>query len=188
MENKLLVLGSLALGWRQNRVQLKFMKASWFFLSALSLFLFSSMATLITYVIRRGYPTYFVLLGLSVVLVAFYSIQMAVYRPQRLHFDMRLWLVLLLIGVLSALGNLALYKATSIAPNPGLAVAVNGLQAGVVALLSVRFLGSSLNKVQVIGLILGLAAIVTLGLGSRMRAPKTVAGTDTRAVTQSDAK
>ncbi len=144
------------------------MKGTWFLLSASSLFLFSAMATLITYVVRRGYPTYFVLLGLSVVLVVFYSIELAVYKPTHLRPDMHIWLLLGLIGILSALGNLALYKATSIAPNPGLAVAVNGLQAGVVALLSVRFLGSSLNKVQVIGLFLGLAAIIVLGIGSRM--------------------
>lgn len=75
--------------------------------------------------------------------------------------------LLLMIGILSAIGNLTLFQAARDAPNPGLAVAIGaGMQSGVVALLALLFLKDKLTSLQLLGIFLGIVAIILINLGS----------------------
>ncbi len=148
------------------------MRNSWILLSIVGLVSLSVMSVIITYLVRKGLPTVFVLFVLFVVVAVIYGV-MVFFGGTKPSFSLSLhtWLLLLAIGILSAIGNLALFKAAGDSPNPGLVVGVVGLQGGLVAALAVFFLKDKLNAVQLFGIVLGIVAIVIMGLGSR--SPKT---------------
>jgi len=140
---------------------------NWLTLSFWGLGSLSVMSFLITFLTRKGYPTAFVLFCIGFILTVFYGVQafaVMKYRP-----EVRADTVLLLIGigVLSAFGNLALYQAANNAPNPGLAVAIVGMQGGLVALMSLVFLKDALSIYQAFGLILSLAGVFLMSIGKR---------------------
>lgn len=143
------------------------MKISWLLLSFIGLFSLSVMSFLITFLTRKGYPTSFVLLGIGIIFVVFYSIQTFVLLKYRPEFRVEVFALLFLIGLLSAIGNVALFQAANNAPNPGLAIAIGaGMQSGVVALLAFIFLRDRISTLQVVGLILGILAIILITVGN----------------------
>lgn len=74
------------------------------------------------------------------------------------------WLVgvLFVAGLLGYIGNLFAVRAVALAPNAGYAVAIFGLQALVVTLVSVILLGASLSWVKVAGVLLCCAGVALL--------------------------
>lgn len=124
------------------------------------------MSFLITFLTRKGYPASFVLLSIGAIFAICYSFQTFVLLKYRPEFKIEIYGILLLIGVLSVVGNVALYQAANNAPNPGLALAIGaGLQSGVVALLALFFLRDKLSTLQIVGLILALISIFLISIG-----------------------
>lgn len=74
--------------------------------------------------------------------------------------------LLLIIGLLSALGNFLLYQAAAIAPNAGLALAIGGLQSCIVAILAFLVFKDNLAPLQIAGIILAVVAIFLFNIGS----------------------
>jgi drug/metabolite transporter (DMT)-like permease len=65
-------------------------------------------------------------------------------------------------AVLSYVGNWLLLRAIAAAPNPGYAVAISGLQAAVVTLLSVSILGASFSWSKALGVALCAVGVALL--------------------------
>lgn len=82
------------------------------------------------------------------------------------HLDVATIIMLLLVVVLSAIGNWSQFSATKIAPNPGMVIAIVSTQAGLLAILSAIFLRSKMNPIQIIGLLIVMTGVVTLSIGS----------------------
>ena len=134
------------------------------------------MSFLITSLTRKGYPTSFVLLGIGIIFTIFYSFQTFILLKYKPELRIEMLAVLLLIGLLSAIGNVALYQAANNAPNAGLALAIGGgMQAGVVALLAFIFLKDKVSTLQIIGLILSIVAIILITVGSNQSGSKKLA-------------
>ncbi len=125
------------------------------------------MTVIITYLVRKGLPTVFVLFVLFAVVATIYGAQVLLTNAKPAAIPVHFWILLLTIGVLSAIGNLALFKAAAGSPNPGLVVGIVGLQGGAVTVLATIFLKDKINTVQLLGIMLGIIAIVIIGLGSR---------------------
>src|SRR3989344_3370595 len=142
------------------------MKMSWFILSLIALLSFSAMSFLITLLTRKGYPVSLVLLGIAIVLLIFYSFKTFVLSSERPQLTFGVASLILLIGLLSAIGNLASYRAATDAPNPGLALAIVALSSGVVTLLAFFIFKDKLTTLQIVGLALALTSIVLIVLGS----------------------
>ena len=124
------------------------------------------MSVLITVLTRKGYPTSFVLLGIGIVFTIAYSLQTFVFAKEKPEITISVIGLILLIGVLSTVGNLMLFQAANNAPNPGLAIAIGaGMQAGVVALLAFLFLKDKLSPLQILGLVLALISIFLIVAG-----------------------
>lgn len=139
---------------------------NWVTLSTISLILLSIMSILITTLTRKGYPVSFVLLGIGVIFTIFYFLQTFVFSHQSFEVNFKVISLLLLIGVLSTLGNLALFQAANNAPNAGLAITIgSGLQAAVVSILAFFFLKDKLSVLQIIGIILAVFAILLINIG-----------------------
>jgi drug/metabolite transporter (DMT)-like permease len=71
--------------------------------------------------------------------------------------------LLFLAGLLGYVGNFFAVRAVSLAPNAGYALAISGLQALVVTLISVIVLGASLSWMKALGVLLcclGVALLV----------------------------
>ena len=71
-------------------------------------------------------------------------------------------MLLFIAGGLGYLGNLAAVRAVGLAPNPGYAVAIFGLQALVVTIVSLVVLGASLTWIKVAGVLLCFAGVALL--------------------------
>ncbi len=140
---------------------------SWFNLSIIGLFALSFMSFLITLMTRKGYPVPFVLLCLSGVLFLYYFFQTFILSQTKINLSVEGVIILITIGVLSAVGNLTLYQAANIAPNPGLAIAIVGLQSVVVSVLAVMVFHDKLTPIQISGIVLGILAIFLINLGSK---------------------
>jgi drug/metabolite transporter (DMT)-like permease len=143
------------------------MKDSWPILSFVGLVTLSVMTLIVTYLVRKGLPTVFVLFVLFVVASIVYGTQVFLTRAKPAAVPAQFWLLLLSIGILCAIGNLALFNAAAASPNPGLVVSIVGLQGAVVAVLAVIFLKDRISPVQLIGVVLGVIAVVIIGLGGR---------------------
>lgn len=150
------------------------MKMSWLLLSFIALFCFSAMTFLIVLLTRKGYPISLILLGIAIVLLLFYSFQTFVLSSEKPQITLGVAGLIFLIGVLSAVGNLASFQAAADAPNPGLAFAISGLSAAVVALLAFFILKDKISTVQTIGLVLALASIVLIAVGQKQGSPKEI--------------
>ena len=106
------------------------------------------------------------MLGIGIIFVIFYSFQTFALLKYRPEFTVEIFTLLLLIGLLSAIGNVALFKAANNAPNPGLAIAIGaGMQSGVVAILAFIFLRDKLSFLQIVGLIMSIVAVTLITAG-----------------------
>jgi drug/metabolite transporter (DMT)-like permease len=72
------------------------------------------------------------------------------------------WLAL--VAVLSYVGNFFQLRAVNTAPNPGYAIAIVGLQAVVLMLVSFLFLGATLSWMKAAGVLFCCAGVVLLVL------------------------
>jgi len=138
---------------------------NWITLSIISLLLLSVMSFLITILAKKGYPVSFILLGIGIVFTVAFFFQTFVFSPHTFTVSFNTIFLLLLIGVLSTIGNLFLYQAASNAPNAGLAFAIGGLQAVLVSVFAFIFLKDKLTPLQIIGVILAVFAIILINLG-----------------------
>jgi drug/metabolite transporter (DMT)-like permease len=145
---------------------------NWISLSITALLLLSTMSILITTLTRKGYPVSFVLLGVGIIFTIFYFLQTFVLSHPAFPINPSVILMLLLIGILSALGNLALFQAANNAPNAGLAITIGaGLQAALVSILAFIFLKDKLTALQIIGIILAVFAITLINVGGASTKP-----------------
>jgi len=144
------------------------MRNSWLVLSFVGLLALSLMTLLITFLVRKGLPTVFVLFVLFVLVSVFYGVQIvATGAKPGIPMTPLIMGLLLAVGILSAVGNLALYKAAADSPNPGLVVGILGLQGGLVAALAVYVFKDKLTSLQLFGIALGIVAVAIIGLGAR---------------------
>jgi drug/metabolite transporter (DMT)-like permease len=140
---------------------------NWVLLSFIALTCFSIMVTLITMLSRGGLPVSFILFGLSVVLTIFYFIQTFITTKFGFAVDTKTLLFLLIIGVLSGIGNWAQFQAARDAPNPGLAIAIVGMQAGLIAILAMFYLKDKITALQAVGIGVGIFAILLISVGAK---------------------
>lgn len=143
------------------------MRNSWAFLSFLALFSLSVMTLIMTYLLKKGLPTIFVLFIVVLILVVFYGTQLVATKAFPDAISLNYWLLLLIAGIFSVIGNYGLFKALSLAPNPGLVSTIVGLQGGLISILAVWFFKDKVNLTQMLGIALGIIAIVVISLGSR---------------------
>jgi len=125
------------------------------------------MTIITTYLVRKGLPAAFVLLMVVFIIGVVCGSQLLATHSLPKVIPGNLWLLLLVAGIFSAIGNLAIFRATAISPNPGLVVTILGLQGGLVAVLAVWVLKDKLNLLQIVGMIIGLVAAAIIGWGSR---------------------
>ncbi len=139
---------------------------NWVALSITGLFSFSFMSFIITLLSRRGYPVTFILIGIAAVLLVVYCIQAFLIEKYTFVFSPFVVMLLLAAGILSAIGNYAMYQAANNAPNAGLAIGIAGMQAVVVAILAVLFLRDKITNIQILGIILSIIAIFLMSFGN----------------------
>jgi drug/metabolite transporter (DMT)-like permease len=139
---------------------------SWFSLSFLAMISFSLMTFCIVTLTRKGIPVNFVLLFTALGVFAFFTLLTWKLHNFPAHTEVSTIIVVSLIILLSALGNWAQFSATNNAPNPGLVIAIVSMQSGVLAIISWIFLKSKMNPIQIIGLIIVIAGVATIGIGS----------------------
>lgn len=141
------------------------MRNSWLSLSVLALGTLSVMTVIITYLVRKGLSTAFVLFVVFLIVTVVCGLQ--VFRVgDKPDLSWRFGLLLAAAGLLSAVSNLSIYRATAIAPNAGLVITILGLNGGLVTGLALIFLRDKINLVQFFGILLGIVSIVIIGLGS----------------------
>jgi drug/metabolite transporter (DMT)-like permease len=148
------------------------LKLNWVLLSFVSLISLSMMSFLITTLTRKGYPTSFILLSVGIIFTICYSLQtfgLMKYRPE---LRLETLALLALIGLLSVIGNLALFQAARDAPNAGLALAIGGMQSAGVAVLALIFLKDRLSILQAAGLLLGIVAVTLMAIGDHQPTAK----------------
>lgn len=138
----------------------------WLSQSLIALFFFSIMSFLIVILSKRGYPVSFILFSLSIVLVIFTFIQWFNVEKYKPRLNLEVIFIIIVIGILSSIANLALFQAAKNAPNSGLALAIGSSYAGLTALYSFFILKDRLNFTQIIGLITIIVAIFLINLGS----------------------
>lgn len=142
------------------------MHLNWFVLSVIALTSLSAMSFLITFLTRKGIPVSFVLLAIGIIFTIFYFYHSFFVLHYKMQTSLVTFGILIVIGALSVIGNMALFQAANDAPNPGLAVAIGaGLQSGLVALLAFVILKDKLSGLQIAGLILSIIAILFITLG-----------------------
>lgn len=139
---------------------------NWVGLSLTALVAFGVMNILITYLARKSIPVSFILLAIGFVFTIVYSIQTFVSTKFSFEINLSTLLILLVASLLSVVGNWTLYTATRDAPNPGLAIAVTGLNAGLVAILAIIFFRDKLTLMQIAGIFFGIISILLISIGS----------------------
>lgn len=162
------------------------MQFNWLTQSIFALTTLSVMSFLITFLTRKGVPVSFVMLGIGIIFTVFYCYHTFVVLQYKMQPSFSTFGLLFVIGALSVVGNLALFQAANSAPNPGLAIAIGaGLQSGLIAVLAFFILKDKLTTIQMLGLVLSIAAVLMITLGGNKTDKKTSAIKDTKTVTAS---
>lgn len=139
---------------------------NWIGLSLVTLVSFSLMNILITYSVKKGVPVSFILLAIGIVFTVIYFLQTFISTKFSFEISLNILVILLIAGLLSVVGNWTMVSAMRDAPNSGLALAIAGLNAGVVALMATFLFKDKLTAMQIAGMVLGLIAIFLISLGS----------------------
>ncbi|MBI2672552.1 EamA family transporter [Candidatus Woesearchaeota archaeon] len=103
------------------------------------------------------------LLFLFIFAAVFYLLQILVTKTQ---IKINYFLIFLIIAaaLFSYIGNLFLVKSIAIAPNPAYSIAIISLQTILVAVGSYFIFNSQLTVINLLGVVLGLIAIILLSL------------------------
>jgi|SRR5215467_10312610 len=110
---------------------------------------------------RRGTNVTIVLLYVFAIGALFYLLHARVSRASLLQ-PPRTVALLTLAAALSYIGNWLLVRAVATAPNPGYPIAISGLQAAVVTLVSVAALGATLSWSKALGVALCAVGVTLL--------------------------
>jgi len=145
------------------------MKISWIILALIALICFSIMVTLITFSSRKGLPLSFILFGIFSVGSVVYFLQTLFTTSFKFQISGLSIGLILAMGVLSVIGNYAQFQASNSAPNPGLAIAVVGLQSALIAILATVFFKDKVSSLQIVGMIIGLIGISMISLGGSVK-------------------
>ena len=131
----------------------------WWAVAAMSCF--AVMQLLFAALVRRGIDVAAVLLNVFGVGALLYLFHVRATRAA-LPDEPRDLAMLAAAGVLSYVGNWLLVRAVGTAPNPGYPIAISGLQAAVVTLVSIAVLGASLSWSKAIGVALCAIGVTLL--------------------------
>jgi uncharacterized membrane protein len=122
---------------------------------------FAVMQLLFAALVRRGIDVAAVLLYVFGVGALLYLFHVRVTRAAIPHAPRQV-AMLVAAAVLSYIGNWLLVRAVAAAPNPGYPVAISGLQAALVTLVSVAVLGASLSWSKAAGVALCAIGVTLL--------------------------
>jgi drug/metabolite transporter (DMT)-like permease len=122
---------------------------------------FAVMQLLFAALVRRGIDVAAVLLYVFGIGALLYLLHVRITRAA-LPYRPREVAMLAAAAVLSYVGNWLLVRAVATAPNPGYPIAISGLQAAVVTLVSVAALGASLTWSKAAGVALCAIGVTLL--------------------------
>lgn len=143
------------------------MKSNWIALATIAMFSFSVLVTLINYLSKKGIPVPVTLFGIFIVgaVVSLFQIKQAGGFKGQINISFIA--LIIFMGLLAVLGNWAQFAAAEKAPNPGLAIAIVSLQAGVIAVIARVFFNAIMTPLQLVGLLISLSGVILISLGSR---------------------
>ncbi len=139
------------------------MKMSWVLYAILALLFFSGMILLFKKASDLGVKPAVIMFFVAISLALFYVGHIVITRTPITQSGTVIAL-LVLAGFLSYAGNLFYTKSIALAPNPGYAAALVGLQLAVIALASMFFFKSELTLIKGTGLLLAIIAGILLSL------------------------
>ncbi len=139
------------------------MTLSWIFYALFALFSFAGMILLFKKITMEGVPPLVLLLFLFLIAGTLYLAQ-TLFTRTKVSLSVPVFLLILAAAILSYAGNLFYLKAIGLAPNPGYAVAVVGLQAGVIAFGAFFLFNSELSLIKGVGLLLAILATILLSV------------------------
>lgn len=142
------------------------MRLPWPILSFIAVFCFSIMILLTTAVTRRGVSVPIMLLSISIICIPLF-IFYAASTGSISQLSVSSIAILLIAGILSAIGNLTQFEAIKVAPNPGLVITIVGLTSGIVAILSFFIFKDKLTFIQVIGIITAIVGVSLISLSGK---------------------
>jgi uncharacterized membrane protein len=133
----------------------------WQWWALMAMACFAAMQLIFAALGRRGVDVTAMLLYVFGMATLFYVVHVRASRADLPHAPGD---VALLAGAaaLSYVGNWLLLRAVATAPNPGYAVAISGLQAAVVTLVSVGLLGAALSWSKAAGVLLCAIGVMLL--------------------------
>lgn len=135
--------------------------AMWIFLSLLAALCFTVMFLLFKQLEIRSVPTVVSLAWIFIVGTLLYVGHVVAVR-ESLRTSGAILCILIAAGVLSYLGNAFQFRAISIAPNPGYAVAVVSVQALMVTIASVFLFGADFSLLKGFGALLCVVGVALL--------------------------
>jgi len=136
---------------------------NWFIFAIFALLAFSGMVLTFKKITLLGVSPVVLMLFVAIFLTVFYALHVLITKtPIKINGASLGWL--LLAGVLSYLGNLFYIKSIALAPNPGYAVTVAGLQLAVIAVASFFLFQSEFTLIKGAGIVLAIIAGVLLAI------------------------
>jgi drug/metabolite transporter (DMT)-like permease len=142
------------------------MKLPWPILSLLAMMCFSVMIILMTFIGRRGVSVPFMLLGISIVCIPLFYLHAASTGGFSQLTGLSI-AILIIISILSAIGNIAQFEAMKASPNPGLPLTIVGFYSALVAVIAVFVFKDKLTIMQIIGIITALVGVSLISLSGK---------------------
>jgi drug/metabolite transporter (DMT)-like permease len=139
------------------------MKMEWFVYALVSLVSFGILFTLIKYGLNKGitsegmlfYQFLFTALIIGAVLLFSSKNSFSINKIQLL--------VLIIIGIISVIANLFLFKAMTISTNPGYVLAITNLNTLLVLIASFFVFGAKFDAIKIAGTVLAVIGVILIG-------------------------
>lgn len=136
----------------------------WLLYAFLAIIFFSIMILLFKKVTLMGISSAVLLLFVSIFLTAFFVIHLMVTNTPTTNLNNKVLLIILIAAFFSYLGNFFYVKSIGLAPNPGYSVAINGLQAVVITILSIFLFQAEITILKGVGIGFAVLAVLFLAL------------------------
>jgi len=139
------------------------MGINWFVYALLGMVFFSGMILIFKKLVVAGLKPNVILFFIFTFGMLFYLTDI-IYNKTSISINYYFLGFLILAAFLSYLGNLLYVKSLSTAPNPGYTTAINSLQIILITIGSFLLFGSGISAKNIVGIVLGLIAIILLTL------------------------
>jgi len=140
------------------------MKMNWFYYSIFASIFLAVMFLLMKFLMNKGMSSTSVAFYQFVFSIIFLGAILFYNSPKDFKINGFFIVILVVVGLLNALGNFFLFKSISLVDNSGYAIAIANLNVVLILFSSIFLFGVKIDVLKIVGTLLVVSGVILIGL------------------------